>query len=94
MASLDEAVAAKDKFKEQFWKKSPEKYNVIGISSNLGEIFMNVDLSEDDEDIVIVEDYFVVAYLFDVNDIVDLPATIDGVEIKYLPVIKKDEEKV
>lgn len=97
MASLEEAIAAKDKFKEQFWKNSPEKYNVIGISSNLGEILANIsDLSQDEseEEIVIVEDYFVVAYLFDINDAIGLPPTIDGIDIKYFPVIEKDEEKI
>lgn len=87
MHTYEEALAAKKKFKEEYWAKNPERYNIIAIDADME---YNLDI-ETDEAELIMEDFCVKAYLFDMLDVKDLPAFIDGVEIRYLPVMKKKE---
>jgi hypothetical protein len=82
MATKVEAKRARKKFKKEFWAKNQEKYNILGID------FQEL-VDEKDEPI---EDWFVVAYLFDIKDADGLPNEIDGVEIEYLPVINPKDE--
>lgn len=84
MATEEQALAAKEKFKEEFWKKDPNKYNIIGIG-------VEVTFDEEGDD-VLDELYFVRVYLFNVKDAEGFPATIDEVEIKYLPVINEPKQ--
>lgn len=85
MSTYEEAIAAKEKFKEEYWKKAPSKYNAIAIGIDILFTLVEEEITNE------VEDYFVKAYLFDLNDKEGLPPTIDGVEIKYISVIEKEE---
>ena len=79
MATKIEALAARDKFKEEFWTKDPENYNLIMISGSF--------VYDEETDDLISEDYNVLAYMFDLKDVENMPKTIDDVKIEYLPVI-------
>lgn len=83
MATYEAAFAAKEKLKEQFWSKNPEKFNVISIGID--------EMIDEETDEVIIEEYFVSAYLWDISDATEFPVDIDGVEVKYHPVIEKEE---
>lgn len=90
MATYDQALVAKDKFKELYWKKSPDRFNVIGIGI---ESFFTIDINDIDlnefNETDIVDHCYVKAYLFDIDDIValELPDKIDDVEVRYIPVV-------
>jgi len=93
MSSYEEASAAKEKFKELYWKKSPDRFNIIGVGT---ESFFSIVMDETDQlddleisETDIVDHFYVRVYLFDINDIValELPNSIDNVEIRYIPVI-------
>lgn len=80
MTTRAEAEEAKEKFKEAFWSKEPDKYNVLGLSA--------YDLDDDETE------WYIVVYLFNIKDAEELPDQIDGVYIDYLSVMKpKKEEK-
>lgn len=81
MATLEAAKAAKEIFKQKYWSKNPDIFNIISIN----EIYI-LDENED----ITAEEFDIKVYLFDVNDAKDLPNEIDGVEIRYLPVVEKD----
>jgi hypothetical protein len=83
MSTYDEAETAKNKFKDLYWKKSPDKFNIIAIDA---------DIEYDEEkDEITKEEYSVKAYLFDMVEAANFPSSIDGVDIKYLPVFEKKE---
>lgn len=86
MATIDQALAAKEKFKANFWKNNPEKYNVISIG--VDEIIEHTENAE-----VITETFFVKAFLFEIDDVINLPDNIDGIEIRYLPVVEIEKDK-
>lgn len=70
------AVAAKNQFREEVWKKQQDKFNVIGIGINI---------TMDETTGAINEEFFIKAYLFDINDAIDFPKSINGIEVKYIP---------
>lgn len=88
MSTYDEAQAAKEKYKDLYWKKNPEKFNIISIETNV----LLVDETDEASDLEIEDNFFIMAYLFDMTDIktLELPQSMDGVFIKYAPVIEKD----
>lgn len=90
MSTYEEAFAAKEKFKEDFWKKSPEKYNVVSIGIDVIYTITGDEITDE------VETYFVKAFLFDYNDVatLELPKSIDNVEIRYIQVIPLMDEKL
>jgi hypothetical protein len=81
MATIEQAVAAKEIFKNNFWKLNPDIFNIITI---------NEQYVLDENDDIIGEDFNIKIYLFDINNGKDFPSDIDGVEIVYLPVVAKD----
>lgn len=81
MATYEEAVSAKDKFKNEFWIKDPNIYNIIAIEEDL--IY---DLITET---VIDEIYYIKVYLFDMANAEGLPKILDGVDIEYKSTISK-----
>lgn len=89
--NVEKALTAKDKFKELYWKKNREQFNVIGIGE---EYIFNILSAETDPDMFeisetdVVEVFFVKVYLFDINDVValNLPSSIDDVDVRYFSV--------
>lgn len=79
MATYDQAVAAKDSFKENYWSKSSNLYNIISVG-------LDMIIDENTEEIL-VEEYYVQAFLFDLSDADGLPYTILDVPIRYRAVM-------
>lgn len=75
MANYEEAIAAKKKFKTEYWKKSKDIFNIIMI-----EALLDYDEEKDE---LMSEDYKIKVYLFDITDAEKLPKNIEGVEIVY-----------
>jgi hypothetical protein len=94
MATLEQAVAAKEKFKAEYWSKNQDKYNAITIGVDIG--YDETAITEDEFDaglfetnICITQEYCVKAFLFDIENAFELPILIDGVEIRYFDVMEK-----
>ena len=79
MITFEQAEAAKNKFKEFYWKQDKDKFNVLTIGQ-----YIQIEEVEGEEFLDIIDgDYYVKVFLFDLNDAEELPVEIDGVEVKY-----------
>jgi hypothetical protein len=77
--TFEQAEAAKDKFKQEYWQQDKDKFNVLAI-----EQYIELKEIDGGDDIEIIDgDYYVKVFLFDLDDAKELPKEIDGVEVKY-----------
>lgn len=82
MSTLEEALAAKEKFKEQFWKNSSDKINLIALADH--------DVYDEISGDVIDTFFSVKVFFFNMEDAAGLPNNIDGVQFHYLPVMEPE----
>lgn len=90
MATYEETMSAKEKFKAEYWSKNQDQYNAILIGADIVWDAALIEQSEepDFELFDAVQDYHIKAFLFDIEDAFGLPTMIDGVEIRYFGVME------